>query len=173
MATTFKLPQYFDIYLFITTNIKSYFRFFQWGINYQIWVWYYIVTYHHKKQKKYWLYGEKNPNGFIFMILLFMKTYWQFQNNTSRSVRSTLSTDIETTRSVHVFMVNKENPDTEDGHKDTEIKSGSTTTIKSARIAIILLSMVSVFITLLIISTFLPEKYQIMKFKQKEVLCNI
>lgn len=70
-------------------------------------------------------------------------------------------------------MVNKENPDTEDGHKDTEIKSGSTTTIKSARIGILLLSMVSVFITLLIISTFLPEKYQIMKFKQKEVLCNI
>lgn len=70
-------------------------------------------------------------------------------------------------------MVNRENPDTEDGHKDIEIKSESTTTIKSARIGIILLSMVSVFITLLIISTFLPEKYQIMKFKKKEVLCNI
>lgn len=70
-------------------------------------------------------------------------------------------------------MANKENPNTEDGHKDTEIKSESTTTIKSARIGIILLSMVSVFITLLIICTFLPEKYQIMKFKQKEVLCNI
>ncbi|XP_052681416.1 multiple epidermal growth factor-like domains protein 10 [Crassostrea angulata] len=88
------------------------------------------------------------------------------------SVRSTLSTDIETTRSAHVFMVNRENPNTEDRHKDTDFKSESTTTIKSARIGIILLSMVSVLITLLIISTFLPEKYQIIKFKQKEVLCD-
>lgn len=77
-----------------------------------------------------------------------MKKYGQFQNNTFRSVRSTLLTGIETTRNIHVFMVNKQNPNTEDGHKDTEIKSESTTTIKSARIGIILRSMVSVFITL-------------------------
>lgn len=112
-------------------------------------------------------------NSFILMICYLWKQYWQFQNNTSRSVRSTLSTDIETTRNIHVLVVNRENPDTEDGHKDIEIKSESTTTIKSARIGIILLSMVSVFITLLLISTFLPEKYQIMKFKQKDVPCDI
>lgn len=101
-----------------------------------------------------------------------MKKKLQFPNNTSRLVRSTLSTDIETTRNIHV-MVNRETPDTVDGHKDIEIRLESKTKIKSAMIGIILLSMVSVVIILLIICTYPLEKYQIMKYTQKEDLCDI
>lgn len=70
-------------------------------------------------------------------------------------------------------MVNRETPDTVDGHKDIEIRLESKTKIKSAMIGIILLSMVSVVIILLIICTYPLEKYQIMKYTQKEDLCDI
>lgn len=70
-------------------------------------------------------------------------------------------------------MVNRYNPDTEEGHTDIEIKLESKTKIKSARIGIILLSMVSVVIILLIICTYPLEKYQIMKYSQKEDHCDI
>lgn len=70
-------------------------------------------------------------------------------------------------------MVNRETPDTVDGHNDIEIRLESKTKIKSARIGIILLSMVAVVIILLIICTYPLEKYQIMKYTQKEDLCDI
>lgn len=67
-----------------------------------------------------------------------------------------------------MLVVNRETPDTVDKHKDIEIRLESKTKIKSARIGIILLSMVSVVIILLIL-----EIYQIMKYTQKEDLCDI
>lgn len=72
-----------------------------------------------------------------------------------------------------MLVVNRETPDTVDKHEDIEIRLESKTKIKSARIGIILLSMVSVVIILLIICTYPLEKYQIMKYTQKEDLCDI
>lgn len=75
-----------------------------------------------------------------------------------------------TTINIYDLVVNRENPEKEAGHKDTDNNSKSTTKIEPAMIGIILLTIVSLVIALWIICTHSLEKYQSTKYTQLKYL---